>query len=702
MCPEKLRPLRFLLLFISFWLCLPGAWRQFAAVRAQGEQAPIIAAPSLTGRNEGAGNGRIAYATIHRRGEYRIYFINPDGSGVAPVLQQSLNVTGASWSPDGTRIVFTTGDRFPGGGAIRLVNADGSGLTQLTTGTSDRTPVFSPDGSKVAFVRATELYTMNADGTGQTKMPDTNIGPAISASDGQTVEPGLSWQRTPDAVPPTFVISGRVTGESGQGLAGKIELSGARTAMARTDRSGYFSFGNLAAGGDYTVALSPVFFTPAPSGVINDLNADMIAEFVVRPIRHTISGRITDSANTGMRGVEVGFRHLPSPGSYPTAVTDENGFYRLTDLLPRDGTEPQVFSVAPLAPFAFFRPFVFDVPRLTEDLTVNFTGTRSSIPLNGRVLDAEGRGVGGVTVTLGGARSRTATTGADGRFDLGSVPGGLDYTVTPAKDGLTFAPASRNLKLLSFSSPLIFRSGVALLTLVSPASLRPGPIATEGLVTAFGANLAAFTETARSPLGETRLGGVTVEIESEGARGNAFLTFASPTQLNLNLYFLGAPGECLFTVTSTTTGRVIAAGAAELARVAPALFAANHNGQGVPAAVALRVTADNRQTFEPVARFDAAQRQFVAVPLDLGPDGEQLFLVLYGLGIHNRSRLDEVKCQIGGVNAPVTFAGRAPNFFALDQVNVRLPRELAGRGEVDGDGSVSTIFSSRNSRGVAP
>jgi uncharacterized protein (TIGR03437 family) len=42
-----------------------------------------------------------------------------------------------------------------------------------------------------------------------------------------------------------------------------------------------------------------------------------------------------------------------------------------------------------------------------------------------------------------------------------------------------------------------------------------------------------------------------------------------------------------------------------------------------------------------------------------------------------------VACKIGGADAEVLFAGAAPGFVGLDQSNVRLPRSLAGRGEVN-------------------
>jgi len=44
-------------------------------------------------------------------------------------------------------------------------------------------------------------------------------------------------------------------------------------------------------------------------------------------------------------------------------------------------------------------------------------------------------------------------------------------------------------------------------------------------------------------------------------------------------------------------------------RPPPGLFTANVSGQGVAAAVALRVKAGGSQVFEPVARFDAAPQQ---------------------------------------------------------------------------------------------
>jgi uncharacterized protein (TIGR03437 family) len=42
-----------------------------------------------------------------------------------------------------------------------------------------------------------------------------------------------------------------------------------------------------------------------------------------------------------------------------------------------------------------------------------------------------------------------------------------------------------------------------------------------------------------------------------------------------------------------------------------------------------------------------------------------------------------VNVTIGGTPVEALYAGAQGDFFGLDQLNVRLPRTLAGRGEVD-------------------
>ena len=66
----------------------------------------------------------------------------------------------------------------------------------------------------------------------------------------------------------------------------------------------------------------------------------------------------------------------------------------------------------------------------------------------------------------------------------------------------------------------------------------------------------------------------------------------------------------------------------------------------------------------------------------MGGENDKLYLYLFGTGIRGHSGLGAVRATIGGTTATVEYAGPAPGFAGLDQVNVVVPRSLAGRGEV--------------------
>src|SRR5262249_25904295 len=155
----------------------------------------------------------------------------------------------------------------------------------------------------------------------------------------------------------------------------------------------------------------------------------------------------------------------------------------------------------------------------------------------------------------------------------------------------------------------------------------------------------------------------------------------SPGQINFAVPGGMANGPAAFTV-ENDKGE-LASGSVNIASVAPGVFSANSDGQGVAAAFVLRVKPDNSTQFEQVARFDTAAGRFVSTPIDLGPEGDKVFLVAFATGVRGRSALTNVRATVGGVNAPVSYAGLAPGFIGLDQCNVQLDRSLIGKGEVD-------------------
>ncbi len=71
------------------------------------------------------------------------------------------------------------------------------------------------------------------------------------------------------------------------------------------------------------------------------------------------------------------------------------------------------------------------------------------------------------------------------------------------------------------------------------------------------------------------------------------------------------------------------------------------------------------------------------MPIEFGPEPAELFLALYGTGIRGSTAAEPVLVTIGGEPAEVVFAGPHPTLAGVDQVNVKVPRKLAGRGAVD-------------------
>ena len=98
--------------------------------------------------------------------------------------------------------------------------------------------------------------------------------------------------------------------------------------------------------------------------------------------------------------------------------------------------------------------------------------------------------------------------------------------------------------------------------------------------------------------------------------------------------------------------------------------------------------ADGSLAYEPIAVFNQALARFDPVPIDFGAATDKLFLVLYGTGIRGRAMSSPVTATMGGVSAEVLFAGMQGGLVGLDQVNLRLPRTLAGRGVVNVELSV--------------
>ena len=217
---------------------------------------------------------------------------------------------------------------------------------------------------------------------------------------------------------------------------------------------------------------------------------------------------------------------------------------------------------------------------------------------------------------------------------------------------------------------------------VSAASFLGTELAAESIVAAFGVDLATGVAIANTqPLPTTLLGTRVAVRDSLGMERLSPLFFVAPGQIN----YLMPPGTAngAATITVTSGDNKVSVGAQSIAQVAPGLFTANATGQGVPAANVFRIAANGAQSFESFAMFDSATNRFVPRPIDLGPEGDLVFALLFGTGFRANGGLPNVSVKIGGVDCEVLYAADAPGFIGLDQCNARIPRSLIGRGEVD-------------------
>lgn len=219
---------------------------------------------------------------------------------------------------------------------------------------------------------------------------------------------------------------------------------------------------------------------------------------------------------------------------------------------------------------------------------------------------------------------------------------------------------------------------------VSAASFSPGPLAPDAITAAFGAGFSQNVAVASSVPLPTTLDGVQVVLrDAFNVERPAPLFFVSPTQINYLVPQGVFPGAVTVFVRRNTED--VAQGTITVETSAPALFAANSNGQGVAAAVVLRIH-NGQQIYEPVSRPEDGGQ--VAVPIDLGTDlgsaSDQVYLLLFGTGLRGFIPPSAVAVTIGGASIPVLGFAGVEGFAGLDQCNVGpLPRTLVGRGNTD-------------------
>ena len=119
-------------------------------------------------------------AEVSRHG-YEIVVSNIDGTGAKWLTENETFDNFPVWSPDGSRIAFVSGGR-----GLYTMSPDGSDVRLVSGSASRYPPSWSPDGRRLAFVAASSAYTVGADGLGQVRISKTISSPSWSP-DGRRV-----------------------------------------------------------------------------------------------------------------------------------------------------------------------------------------------------------------------------------------------------------------------------------------------------------------------------------------------------------------------------------------------------------------------------------------------------------------------------------------------------------------------------------
>ncbi|MCY7348217.1 MAG: carboxypeptidase regulatory-like domain-containing protein [Pyrinomonadaceae bacterium] len=392
-----------------------------------------------------------------------IRVINSDGSGS---VQEIASLAGKpSWSPDGTKIAFikyASVNSNPGG-QIALMNPNGTNVSILTSDAQSAINEvdWSPDGAYLVFHRKQfpTFGIISQNGTPVVSSNDirfeldwgTAFSPATLTGGNVNITAGV-----------TSVTFGNVTG-AGQTTVIPIPPNSAGTLPGGFAVSGFGAY-EITTTANVTPPINVCFTVPAvlplaqfnqivilhrENGIlvpkpttrdfptrrvcalVNSLSPFVIAEQINAALP-SITGLAQDANGNPLRDVEIKL----TGAANRTTTTDSNGLFTFPNL-----TAGANYNVQPKQIGYIFSEYNQDFVNLAGENTIVFTGTANDFQIGGRVLNANGNGIGAVRITLDGAISGEVLTDADGNYVFTNLPADGDYLITAVSGNAnSFAP----------------------------------------------------------------------------------------------------------------------------------------------------------------------------------------------------------------------------------------------------------------------
>jgi len=136
-------------------------------LRAAGHRIADYIYEKLTGE-KGVFSTRIAYV-VKSGSQFKLQIADADGQGAATALTSNEPIISPVWSPDGSRLAYVSFEKKK---PVIYVHSLASGQRQVVANFkgSNSAPAWSPDGRRLAVVLSkdgnSQIYAVNADGTG--------------------------------------------------------------------------------------------------------------------------------------------------------------------------------------------------------------------------------------------------------------------------------------------------------------------------------------------------------------------------------------------------------------------------------------------------------------------------------------------------------------------------------------------------------
>jgi uncharacterized protein (TIGR03437 family) len=401
-------------------------------------------------------------------------------------------------------------------------------------------------------------------------------------------------------------------------------------------------------------------------------------------------------ALTGTRGVDaVNTHYTDVQNAYNAGTTIDTlslnfGFF----------TEAQPLGLAALNGVLRNATLV-DSTAVTGGATVAATGL-GQIPALYAQAYSSATGMQSVVITNKGATAQQANILLNGTAVSGTLPvmmiSGSDPTAqnTAASQNTVAVQTATRMNPVTVPAYSVVRvdlNAPAVATAVSSASYAAGTVAPQEIVALFGPGIATQTAVATLPL-PTTLGGTSVQITDSAGNTEAAQLFAvAAGQANILIPSGLAAGAAKLTVLHGSTAAL--SGTLTIASSTPGLYSANADGAGVAAADVFTISASGQTTLQTAFTCNAsAARSCLGSPLSQGAATDTLYVALYGTGIRGAA---SVQCTVAGQSVPVLYAGPVTSDPGLDQINISIPKSLAGAGDVlvyvTADGVFSNVVS---------